>query len=651
MNNFNCLYNLILESIISQNKASRAQMLSNVANHQQIEKYLNTLQNKVADFLAKFYKSGQLQAINDKRVQQVINILKRNTTFNIQTKITLDDFIKQNQKYLTRQQNTKTDIIDYIDKNVPQFSQKKEYKKGVVIYRVAESKQAQEAVRKIIDMQWGQKANPWCLVSRAGNGLDENYNQFWKKMYSAYPKHIAFQNGQLLAFCANDEEYVNWWDRNDNSSQQLWLDDETSLITPDYKWSKEQLKEMWINRKGLIFNQQTQRWDTQGDIELEEDDIDKKGFFKLPFGVINGEFNCYECSDNLVTLNQPNAPTLIKGELHICYCKKLVSLGDMINRVKGGINYTDCPKLKFDPPKEWIKENFIKVNKLVFNKGTGRYDCHEHGLWMDDIYVVDGKIPVPLGVIENYLGIHDVMTLTSLQNCPTKVIKGGNQGGSIGIWNCPKLTSLQGCTQIVSDDFEVRDCDNIITLKGGPTKIGGAYVIHDCNKLQNIGYNIQTIKDYVSIRNCDSLISLVGLPEKIGSFFDVSDNKSLPSLQGSSKEINGWYDCKDCTSLTSLVGAPEKVGSFYCSNTAITTLEGAPINVRGEFKAIGCKNLVSLKGAPEYVGDDFFVSKCIKLTSLKDGPKEVFGRFRAAGCPKLVITKENQKRYKFMSKK
>ena len=84
---FNKLYNLILESIISQNRASRAQMLANVQNHQQIQNYLNTLDNKVADFLAKFFKSGQLVDVNDKRIDKVVDILKRKTDFNIQTAI------------------------------------------------------------------------------------------------------------------------------------------------------------------------------------------------------------------------------------------------------------------------------------------------------------------------------------------------------------------------------------------------------------------------------------------------------------------------------------------------------------------------------------------------------------------------------------
>ena len=42
----------------------------------------------------------------------------------------------------------------------------------------------------------------------------------WKH-YSAYPKKIAFRDGRVWAFCANDDGQTLWWDRQDNSTPEI----------------------------------------------------------------------------------------------------------------------------------------------------------------------------------------------------------------------------------------------------------------------------------------------------------------------------------------------------------------------------------------------------------------------------------------------
>ena len=114
---------------------------------------------------------------------------------------------------------------------------------GVVIYDVDDSKEGQLAVRRAIDVNWGYDKNPWCLAARE-DGFDQDeidalsdeqaeklgfYSDdvlavawnYWKK-YNAYPKRIAFKNGQLLAFSAGEEnQYVEWWDKNDESHDTI----------------------------------------------------------------------------------------------------------------------------------------------------------------------------------------------------------------------------------------------------------------------------------------------------------------------------------------------------------------------------------------------------------------------------------------------
>ena len=49
--------------------------------------------------------------------------------------------------------------------NVPELSNKEVFD-DVVIYDVVDSRKGQRAVRNIVDSEWGEKANPWCLIAR-----------------------------------------------------------------------------------------------------------------------------------------------------------------------------------------------------------------------------------------------------------------------------------------------------------------------------------------------------------------------------------------------------------------------------------------------------------------------------------------------------
>lgn len=184
MNSFNKLYNIILESIISQNKESRAKLLANLQNSKDIENYLNELaskgniQNKIADFLAKMFSTKQITNTNDQRINQIITIFKRQSNIDIQKDYDLDKFLYSYKTLLKREQDKKksNDIISYIDNNVPQFTQKRvddKVEDGLVIYKVEQSQDGQWAVRKIIDLCWGEDANPWCLVARSNDYNDQ----------------------------------------------------------------------------------------------------------------------------------------------------------------------------------------------------------------------------------------------------------------------------------------------------------------------------------------------------------------------------------------------------------------------------------------------------------------------------------------------
>ena len=128
---------------------------------------------------------------------------------------------------------------------VPELSDKKTFPMGVTTYLVEDSLYGQQAMRKIIDTHWGEKASPWCLLARdlrrercldldvmqawfdrygkdnsipqfntmydeeqfylkhGTDGLDQAW-KYWNH-YNGLPKRVAFKDGKLLAFMATEK--------------------------------------------------------------------------------------------------------------------------------------------------------------------------------------------------------------------------------------------------------------------------------------------------------------------------------------------------------------------------------------------------------------------------------------------------------------
>ena len=157
----------------------------------------------------------------------------------------------------------------------PTFHDKKDLGNGVTVYTVDDTQEGMMAVRRAIDANWGENANPWCLVSRKNGlaesmlndfseedrkalGLDEVDDtmqaawDFWKNMYNAYPKRIAFKGGKLLAFSANSEPEILWFDRNNKPSKEIpGADIEDDIITqPGY--IRPSFKQCMFNHKNTV---------------------------------------------------------------------------------------------------------------------------------------------------------------------------------------------------------------------------------------------------------------------------------------------------------------------------------------------------------------------------------------------------------------
>ena len=449
MNSFNKLYNLILESIVSQNKASRAQLLANVKNSQAIQQYLNTLDNKLADFLAKFFASGQLKSINDPKIIQVKHILANKPSINTQQKISLKDFLAANKQTVKFAQTK----VKYSNLNaIPQLTKVKEYDNGVVIYTVEDSPKGMRAVRDIIDVQWGKDANPWCLAARTGKNNDlRGAGRYWKE-YSGYPKHIAFQNGKLLAFSAGKTTYGNepsaarWWDRQDKPHYKLPLLDGTQMKT-------DQIVQVDIfERYGndLKLNPETNRYDYSHRMRVSDAYL-VDGHFPIPFGVINGEFDCNDC-ETLQTLE--NAPTEVKGQFTCGYCHELKSLKGMPQKIGRGIFLGGDYALESLEGMPEICNGTLQayaMKSLKSLKGCSQIIKGSCYLQSDVLQSLQGG---PQEVHGN-LNINGNVKLKNLKGIAQKV-KGG-----IGLYKCESLQSLEGISPDFHGEIVISECPNL----------------------------------------------------------------------------------------------------------------------------------------------------------------------------------------------
>ena len=101
---------------------------------------------------------------------------------------------------------------------VPTLHRAKEFPEhGLVIYDVDDTQESRENMRRIINTHFGKDCSPWCLLQGDGEGnLTAQSERYWRH-YNGYPKQVAFRNGKLLAFSANDTKERKWWDRMDLS--------------------------------------------------------------------------------------------------------------------------------------------------------------------------------------------------------------------------------------------------------------------------------------------------------------------------------------------------------------------------------------------------------------------------------------------------
>lgn len=146
---------------------------------------------------------------------------------------------------------------------------------SIRVYDVEDTKEGQLAMRRIINTHWGEDANPWCLLQGDGTGkLSPDAWKYWNH-YDGVPKRVAFKDGKLLAFCANDYDSDCWWDRKDSPHDGISF----HLKIPNDELGREATYEMSNDgkignptniHKGNKQNGVYEKWTDDGQIVVRE---------------------------------------------------------------------------------------------------------------------------------------------------------------------------------------------------------------------------------------------------------------------------------------------------------------------------------------------------------------------------------------------
>lgn len=494
MNKFNKLYNNIL-NIITEGRADRQRILSKSQFKDQIMNFLQKgkFDNKTATLLAKYYASGELRSFKDPKIEQVKIILAKDPSIDIQKNIPLDQFISQHSNILRKVEILKPSYAD----SFSQFTNKKKYRSGIVVYDVQNSRSGQEAVRQVVDDHLGFDTNPWCLIARdnSQNEYGEMADSAWSnwRQYDGVQKKIAFQHGKLLAFCANYERRNMWWNLQDKPSDLL-----IDFNGKEVEGTGGESYLLTLVKK----NQQTGRYDCDGNLIIQSGDlVDFK--IPIPLGVIKGNFVLNTCR-KISTLE--NGPTRVEGNCDITYNNCLQSLVGGPKYVGGWFKCDYCNSLKnLQGAPEYVGKDFScsDCQGLVNLKGAPKYIGGD--FWC-----------CQCSNLQNLIGAPEQLK------------------GSFSCNRGYKLQSLQGAPRKVDGNFDISICGKLIDLKGSPDYVGGTFRLFDCQNLTTLEGISKHIGKDLRCEYCRNLTYADGLTH-IGHYMYIVNTKL------ESKQSNGSY--------------------------------------------------------------------------------------------------------------
>lgn len=682
---FNQLYNLILQSIITEGIKEVQQRISKHLKPSEVAHLISQLKelpeetrNKRANLVAHFISKDQrIKDLNDPEIKQAFVILDK---FDVD----LNQFDSFDQLFDRYQ---KPIHMDFVKKNysnpdtVKQFYDKKILKNSqdvVAIYKVDNSIEGMMAVRYTIDANWGYDANPWCLAARQDTTNDEDIDwydnvrlemtnawRYWMK-YDQHTKQIAFQviNGQykLVGFFASDDYNSKlWWDRNDAANTHI------RLVNGNYfrqgeEFQKYETHMRFIKRHYANLDNVSKLKNKQvlsdGKVKVITYDIQNSEEGLMIIRDIMDYFIGYDhwlFSDRIFNVQHLVYPEAFAGYLRN---SKLLKLA--FQDVDGELQIIALGKLDFNNKLHWINtDDPVFGTKLKDKDGNVLRFGDELKAYQQHMKFVKKHCSDPSQMVQfrdrevvKTKSGHTVVTyrITNDNKIAKPAVRGivdALVGYDANPWSWIDRKEWHQADDMYEDQnkrmvFQLEDDGTyrIIALcLYGPKYIEYRYVDGKSSMFLDKAIIIDLYGDKVQLKDpriqTDSQKE-IQRKEYIQNFIEkyLILNKETGRYDSRSDvKISSQHLIKD-GHLVIPFGVIH--GNFEIRNlNLLTSLKNGPTEVDGLFDCSRCKNLISLQGAPQIVGRSFDCSEDYKLVSLKGGPKEVGGEYKCNYCSNL----------------
>jgi len=330
------------------------------------------------------------------------------------------------------QDQTKTKRIN--PDTVKEFTNKETLTEGVVIYDVADSKEGQLAVRKIIDSNWGKKSNPWCVVARSDQNLiareefglmksalqyikdqealgnrsyiddsfvneetgevtyevvskgfgEDGLGSAWGnwKRYNEQDNgwKIAFKNGKLLSL--RDGNDKSWWDRTDKATDNLTFREKTNdgfSVVKDINTKTGAIKTLWLE-KGSMEGSYYAKYNSKKELVYKKSEGESSTTYFYD-NVKNGVINDFKNGDEAAKFEVDNY-TDVSG---VIIDLDVEDFEDLDNNAK-----------------QWETREIVIQKKPGTNQKVSSVAKHTNG---EDVYIVEEIGDVGVVVSRNFNGI------------------------------------------------------------------------------------------------------------------------------------------------------------------------------------------------------------------------------------------------------
>ena len=394
---------------------------------------------------------------------------------------------------------------------VPTLHLARRFDSGLAIYDVDESQESRENMRRIINTHFGKDSSPWCLLQGDGEGnLTENSLEYWNH-YNAYPKQVAFVDGKLTAFSANDRNEKVWWDRTDKARKEVSVAGAPRAIKGDplgrsatYVYDTETgipWYENIIRRQDDVLVERYANIESKDytlDILVDEKKREEIKSIVVPDGMTEIRWKTFENCSSLREIHIPDGVTKIKsGTFAGCSSLREIRIPDGVTKIEWAA-FDGCSSLR----EVYIPDGVTEI-------GDGTFCCCSS---LQEIHIPDGVTEIGANVFYGCSSLREIYIPDSITKIKAETF--------VGCSSLQEIRIPDSVMEIGRHAFEGCSSLQEIHIPDGVTRIEG-YTFWNCSSLRKIYIPDSVIEiGECAFWKCSSLKEIHVSPTASQSLFD-----------------------------------------------------------------------------------------------------------------------------------